>query len=409
MKIRSITTFFDPKLDPTDASLEKLSSYAQAAKKACLKAGFEVQSLRLATTPFGGWIKSFSKSALVDFVVDLENRVTRAGFGYFSLGTAVPEQPETYRTIPSILEATQYTFVTGSMTGNSGLLSIPAVRACGEIIAQAARMDTDGFTNLRFAALGNVPAGSPFLPSAYHTPGEPPATALAVECADLVLETFSGAATLEGARLALLSRLDEKAKILEKALAEPCAEYGIKFLGFDFSPAPYPSQECSSGGALEALGLASFGLSGSLSAAAFLADTLDRGQWPRAGFNGLMLPVLEDSVLADRAAKGYLTIKDLLLVSAVCGTGLDTIPLPGDATPAQLAAVLLDAAAMSIRLNKPLTARLMPIPGKSAGDPTEFDFEFFANSRVMALPAEPLSGLLNSDEWIDLHPRQYYR
>jgi hypothetical protein len=94
--------------------------------------------------------------------------------------------------------------------------------------------------------------------------------------------------------------------------------------------------------------------------------------------------------LARHAAEGTLTVKDLLLYSAVCGTGLDTIPLPGDTTADQITALLLDLSALALRLDKPLTARLMPIPGKKAGDPTNFNFEYFANSRVMALEAEAL-------------------
>ena len=90
-----------------------------------------------------------------------------------------------------------------------------------------------------------------------------------------------------------------------------------------------------------------------------------------SSFSGLMLPVLEDSVLAERAAEGTLTIKDLLLYSAVCGTGLDTVPLAGDINANQISSILMDLAALSLRLDKPLTARLMPIPGKKAGDLTE--------------------------------------
>jgi uncharacterized protein len=116
--------------------------------------------------------------------------------------------------------------------------------------------------------------------------------------------------------------------------------------------------------------------------------------------------VLEDSVLAARAAEGTLTIKDLLLYSAVCGTGLDTVPLPGDVTSDQIAALLLDLSALALRLDKPLTARLMPIPGKRAGDPTGFDFAFFANSKVMALEAEKLGGVLSGSEVIQLHARE---
>jgi hypothetical protein len=138
---------------------------------------------------------------------------------------------------------------------------------------------------------------------------------------------------------------------------------------------------------------------------AFLAESLDRAQFPRTGFSGLMLPVLEDAVLAERAAQGSLTVTDLLLYSAVCGTGLDTIPLPGDVTVDQLSAILLDLAALAQRLDKPLTARLMPVPGKQAGDPTNFDFAFFANSRVMAIQAQPLTGLFSGGETFDLKAR----
>jgi uncharacterized protein len=104
--------------------------------------------------------------------------------------------------------------------------------------------------------------------------------------------------------------------------------------------------------------------------------------------------VLEDATLAKRAADGSLTVKDLLMFSAVCGTGLDTIPLPGDTTESQIASVLLDLAGLARRLDKPLTARLMPIPNKKAGDATGFSFAFFANSKVMRLESEGLHGPL---------------
>ena len=116
------------------------------------------------------------------------------------------------------------------------------------------------------------------------------------------------------------------------------------------------------------------------------------------GFNGLMMPVLEDTTLAKSSAQGSFNLKDLLLFSAVCGTGLDTVPLPGDATPAQLTAVLLDVASLAVRLHKPLTARLMPIPGKKAGESTQFDFDYFVNGGILDLPAQPLSGPLAGNE-----------
>lgn len=158
---------------------------------------------------------------------------------------------------------------------------------------------------------------------------------------------------------------------------------------------------------MEALGLEALGASGTLAVSAFLTDTLDRARYPRAGFNGLMLPVLEDSTLAQRAGQGLFSVQDLLLFSAVCGTGLDTIPLPGDTTPGQLEALLLDLAALALRLDKPLTARLMPIPGKRAGDLTDFDFPYFANSRIMELRPGSLGGLLAGDETLLISRRTH--
>jgi len=180
---------------------------------------------------------------------------------------------------------------------------------------------------------------------------------------------------------------------------------GVPFGGLDCSLAPFPEEARSLGAAMERLGVPRVGLHGSLTAAAILAEAIDRADFPRTGFSGLMLPVLEDATLAARAAEGTLTVKDVLLYSAVCGTGLDTLPLPGDTPVESLYAVLLDLAALSRRLRKPLTARLMPMPGRQAGDPITFDFPYFANSRVLRLEAAPLASPLVGEETFDLFPR----
>jgi len=409
MNIRSVTVFYPPALTAVTGPLTNLAQFTKLVSAALREKGYPVQSSRLATPPFPAWALNLNPDDLTAQVVELENQAKAHGFDYLSIGPADPANLESFTGIPAVLRAAPATFVTGRMTMPGGKVSLPAVRACGEIIQKAATISPDGFANLRFAALGNVPPGSPFLPSAYHASGHQPAVALAVESADLALEVFRSSSSLATARQTLVKRLEEHAITLQSVLKHPCEQYGIEFLGLDYSLAPYPSETCSSGAALESLGLARLGLSGTLAAAAFLADTLDRGKWPRTGFNGLMLPVLEDSTLAARAAEGSLTVRDLLMVSAVCGTGLDTIPLPGDATADQLAAILLDIAVLSQRLDKPLTARLMPIPGKLAGDRTDFAFEYFAPGRVMALNAEPLTKLLAGNEVIDFHPRSQHR
>jgi uncharacterized protein (UPF0210 family) len=139
----------------------------------------------------------------------------------------------------------------------------------------------------------------------------------------------------------------------------------------------------SIGGALEAGGVERFGAPGTLYVAALVTRAIRRTRLRRCGYSGLMLPVLEDSVLARRMAERPMSLHELLVYSAVCGTGLDTVPLPGDVSEAELAGVYLDVAALSVALDgKPLTARLLPVPGASAGEATTYTFDYFANSRV---------------------------
>lgn len=404
MKIRSITYFIDTGWPLDLDALRRAGVFLQAAKTAFEAAGYGVQTARLATIPFSMMLPIFDPEAVVRLAQGLEQAAGDLGYAYVSLGPALPADLKAFAAIPAALASTQNAFFSGMITTPGKEVYLPAVRAAAQVMQQAAPISPDGFANLRFAALANVPPGSPFFPAAYHV-GVSPSFAVATEAADLAVQVFSEAETLMQGRENLRSGMEKHAVALSKVAQVLAHQYDASFGGIDFSLAPFPSEALSLGKALECLGVPGLGRHGSLAAAAILADTMDQAQFIRAGFSGLMLPVLEDAVLAQRASDGLLTVTDLLLYSAVCGTGLDTVPLPGDTSAEQLAALLLDLAALSCRLEKPLTARLMPVPGKQAGDPTGFDFSFFANSRVMALRAAPLSGLLTGDEAVRLRRR----
>ena len=282
-------------------------------------------------------------------------------------------------------------------------ISLQAIKACAKIIQQASTITPDGFANLRFAALANVKAGAPFFPAAYWDQDQP-AFAIATEAADLAVNAFAGKQTIDEGRRALISEIEKHGQAIARISNTELSN--TRFIGIDFSFAPFPDDAHSLGRAVENMGVSKIGLHGSLAAAAILTESVDRADFPHTGFSGFMQPVLEDSVLAQRAAEGTLTIKDVLIYSAVCGTGLDTVPLAGDTTAEQIAPLLLDLSALAMRLDKPLTARLMPVPGKQAGDATEFDFAFFANSRVMALDSAPLNMPLGGDESFPLKEKR---
>ncbi len=408
MKIRSITCFFNPKTNQTQDTLAHLGKLAQEATTRYQTRGFEVQTTRVATTPFPDYLPISDVDGAIGEARKVEEMAAACQFAYVSLGPALIQEPQSYTCVVELLRATQNVFIGAMMADANQGISLSAIHACANIIAQTARLSPDGFTNLRFAAMSNVKPYGPFFPSAYHQ-GDRPAFSLAIECADIALTTFSKAISLAAARASLLKTLEDYGRVLSAIGESLASEYDVEFKGLDYSLAPFPQAWCSLGSAIERLGPAQIGMAGSLAAAAYIADTLDMGKWQRAGFNGLMLPLLEDSTLAQRGAQGVLTLKDLLLFSAVCGTGLDTIPLPGEISPSQLYAVLLDVAALSMRLGKPLTARLMPLPGKAAGDATTFQFAYFANSRVLDVSATTLDGNMNGDESFFLSPRDAIR
>ena len=405
MNIRALTGFLDPGWPVDSHLISDLAACLTAARQLLAEAGYPVQSLRLATPPPAEFSKPVPPSALGALARQLEAECFVHGIDYAALGPALPEEPDGYAAIPEVLASTENIFASGLFADPESGLSLPAARACAQTITDSATISPDGFANLRFAALANVPAGAPFFPAAYHR-GGPTALAVATEAAELAVDALRDVPSLATARRRLVSMIEAHAAAITRFTQRVAAEREVHFLGIDFSLAPYPEHARSLGTAMEALGLPAAGLAGTVAAAAFLTDCLDQAQFLRTGFCGLLLPPLEDDTLAARAAEGSLTITDLLLCSAVCGTGLDTLPLPGDTTVDQITALLIDLGALALRLDKPLTARLMPIPGKAVGDEVHFDFPYFADSRVMALRARPLTGLLAAAATLNLRPRR---
>lgn len=404
MKIRSITYFCHPGWPLHEIKLRKAGDFLREATNVFNAEGYEVQTTRLATTPFPHLLGADEIGKTPLLAQELQRLLGEAGISYGALGPALPEMESSYPVIPEAIAAAENIFFGGLMTDREKRLSLKAVKACADIILRNASIQPDGFANLNFAALAQVPAGVPFFPAAYHE-GEEPAFSLAMETAEAGVEAFEHCETISEGQDNLVELLEENGKKLTHAAKLLELKHKVHFWGIDFSLAPFPERKRSTGAAMEAVGVPGVGLHGSVAAAAILTGAIDKAQFRRAGFCGLFLPVLEDAILASAAAEGDLTLKDLLLFSTVCGTGLDTVPLPGDVSREQVSALLLDVCSVALRLDKPLTARLMPIPGKKAGDRTNFNFAYFANSRVMGIEAEPLSKGLSDNEAVTIEKR----
>jgi uncharacterized protein len=382
MQIRSITVGVDAAWPLPDSMVSDAARFLARARDAFERAGFVVQTTRLCTQPAHAFL---APEALAELARVLDDACAQASIAYCAVGGiclgGAWSEAATADAVVAALSASERIF-SSLQVARDGVVDFRAARAAAAIIRRVSAGTPDGFGNLRFAAAAGCPANTPFFPAAWHT-GGPPRFSLALQAASAAVEAFSGPGSVDDAEARLLAALEEAGGKLERVAAELEKESGVAFAGLDLSPAPFPVDVVSAVGALEALGQ-TFGGAGSIFAAWRLTHTLKRSKLRRAGFSGLMMPVLEDTVLARRAAEGLLSVNDLLLYSTICGTGLDTVPLPGEISEAELAGIVLDVAALSTALSKPLTARLLPVPGRRAGDPAEFDFPFFVQSRVLA-------------------------
>jgi uncharacterized protein len=406
MNIRSLTVGAALPLDPAARAelISRLGDFAVTGRSALQVAGFTVQSTRLSSQPLELWLDPADRDQACSMVADVGKRCTAAGLDYCSLGTVQAASPEPdpgldalLQIMPELLTAAENCFASvqvGVRSDGHGQISIGAIKAAARIIHALAHNTPDGFGNLRFAASANCPPHVPFFPASYYIEDAnnagAPQFGLALEAADLAVRAFTGARSHEEARQNLLALLTDEGGKVAQVCAQFGADAGYTFTGLDISMAPFPAPDRSIARALEMVSGAPLGAPGTLAAAAFVTGILKdaRVQLPTVGYSGLMLPVLEDQTLADRAAEGVVTLDTLLLMSAVCGLGLDTIPLPGDISLEQLERIILDVAVLAVRLDKPLTARLLPVPGKAAGDPAEWpDFPYFARGRVMSVPA----------------------
>jgi uncharacterized protein (UPF0210 family) len=236
--------------------------------------------------------------------------------------------------------------------------------------------------NFKFSAIALVPPLTPFFPGSYHT-GFGHQFAIALESANTVAAAFQGAPDLATARRRLVDRLGTEAMNVEELAGRVDRDTGWTYMGIDLSPAPL--KNVSIAAALEALTAQPIGAPGTLTGAATITAAIRDIQVKQTGYNGLMLPVLEDSRLAQRWSEGRLSLDSLLSYSAVCGTGLDTVPLPGDVSEQPLELIIGDMASLAVKWHKPLSARLLPVTGKKPGDTTEFDDPYLVNATLQPL------------------------
>jgi uncharacterized protein len=383
-KVRTITAFL--KLDPSiyPQQIQDTVDFLNKAKAGYEKAGFEVQTLRIATQPFPEYTRDLTQAEGFKLLRALDHLAGASGF-LISVGPAMQHSGDDAHEAALLANAlAPAENMNGSVViaGEDGI-HWDAVGAAAGVIAFLAEHSTHSQGNFSFAAISMVPPGTPFFPAGYSS-GNDHQFAIGLQSANVIAEALAGKKDPAEAESAIREKLGAFATQIEQIGKDVATGTGWKYEGIDLSPAPLKRD--SIGAAIEAYTGTWLGSSGTLAAAAMITRAIQSIPVTRVGYSGLMLPVLEDSVIARRWSEGSISIDGLLAYSAVCGTGLDTIPLPGRVTPEQLIKILGDVASLSVKWKKPLSARILPIAGKDAGDRTDFDSPLLVNVLLRPLP-----------------------
>ena len=380
VRIRTITagvTVSGPEdVGAIDRAIERLLRVRKQAQSA----GYEVQTIRVATTPCVANLDAEHRRHAIGALEKFDAAIAAAD-ALLSIGpilSADAFDPELGAWAAELARRTQRTSFSVTVASGESGVHRSGIRSAAAVTDALSRVRPSGDANFSFAAAACVEPGTPFFPVAYHQGAD--SLAFGLESAGLLHTAFEGAADADDAAIRLRRALEATLNPIDALGSQWAAAEHLRYLGIDTSPAP--GMDRSIGAAIEAMTGRPFGQPSTLQACASITAVLKSLSIRTCGYCGLMLPVLEDPVLAQRAEERRYGIQELLLYSTVCGTGLDVVPLPGNAGVDAIARIMADVATLAFRLRKPLSARLFPVPGKASGDVVSFDDPRLTKTRV---------------------------
>jgi len=383
--VRTITAFID--LDATHYAQQVQDAAARLhrAQRVFEAAGFSVQTVRITTQPFMQYVGGLPRAQALALFTRLA-ALAKSEQVLINIGPAVlDDQPD-----PQALALLEEVHAQGLNLNSSMIIAAEdgihwnTIRAAAHHVAVVAARSEHSQGTFAFAATAMLAPGTPFFPGSYHL-GQAGRFAVGLQSVGAVAQVLAQAhGDAPAAIRELTAALSGYAQQLARLAPAVEAATGFKYWGFD--PTPAPLMDDSIAAAMEGFGPQRFGSPGTMTAAWVITESEHHVPEPRVGYSGLMLPVLEDTRMAQRWSEGAINMDALLAYSSVCATGLDTVPLPGDVTEAQLARIMGDVAVLAYKWKKPLTARLQPVHGARAGEMTKFESQFLTNARLQPLP-----------------------
>ena len=397
-RLRTISFFLTLHKDKTqwEDTLYSVKRDVDLLLPAVQKAGYTLQSIRVITNPFGEYLDLTNlqtAKADLQYLTELLNKFNESGIRLrFAIGAA--RNKEEIALLPELIAA--YGDLCNACVNvpldENGVLDNELIEQSVYAVQKIANITPRGEGNFNFTVNFNCKPFIPYFPAGYHLSHLPNSFVIGLETPDLLVEVLKSVPKSPHSQFyadcyrAMLQALQYHVDQVLEMLSAVKLSGKFEFAGIDSSAAP--SKNCSSITKIyELMGLPYFGAAGSVEVSALLTKVFKSIQRvPLVGFSGLMLAVTEDLGLAEGTQKQYFDIRALLTYSAVCGIGLDTVPVAGNAKAESIAAIMRDTGTMAFRLNKPLTVRLFPIPNKVAGEISEFESDDLCNCRLLHIP-----------------------
>ena len=380
-KVRTVTAFIRLERANYEAQIADTMKVLNAAKAEFAKRGYETQTVRIVTQPFAELVKGLNDQDALAFLRALDDLSQKLGF-MPNVGPAMlhdTDDPAAMHLLAQVLSTLPHLNASAIIADDDGI-HWKTIRESAKLVRYVTDHSPRSQGNFLFTASAMLKPLGPFYPGAWHN-GAGKQFSLGFEGANIVQEVFGATHGDFDASVAELTRqLTIHAKVGEEVGNAIAASSGWTFAGVD--PTPAPLGDASIGDAIERFTGGKFGTNGTMTAALAITTAVKAVKVKQIGYSGLMLPVMEDKRLAQRWSENLYDIDSVLAYSAVCGTGLDTVPLPGDVSEERLVKIFGDVASLAWKWHKPLSARLQPVGGKKAGDMTEFESQYLFNTTL---------------------------
>lgn len=374
----------------------RLLHYAGRLREVCQEVqgryGIPIVNRRIAVSPIAGVAAGHDTEGLIAVARTLDATAAEVGVDLVGGFTAQVQKGWTeaekrlIEALPLVLSTTQRVCSSVNVGTTAAGINMDAIALLGHVLKDTAERTRshDGFGCAKLVIFGNAPTDNPFMAGAFHGAGEPDCVInIGVSGPGVVKAAVEDLVTNAQTRPTLGEIAEEikstafrVTRVGELIGREVAARLGVAFGIVDLSLAPTPEVGDSVGEILQVMGVKRLGAPGSTAALALLNDAVKKGgsfaSSSVGGLSGAFVAVSEDAALADAVACGDLTLAKLEAMTAVCSVGLDMIAVPGDTDPETLAALIADEIAIGVINHKTTAVRIIPVPGKAAGDRAVF-------------------------------------